>query len=130
MKHVEVAAAVIMKDGKVFAAQRKDVGEMARRWEFPGGKLEEGETPQQALAREIQEELDSVITVGAHVMTVNHQYQTFSITMHAYLCTLISGHLELEEHLAARWLDKTNLYSVDWADADIPIVQAIEDKVM
>ncbi len=103
---------------------------MARRWEFPGGKLEEGETPQQALAREIQEELDSVITVGAHVMTVNHQYQTFSITMHAYLCTLISGHLELEEHLAARWLDKTNLYSVDWADADIPIVQAIEDKVM
>lgn len=129
MKHVEVAAAVIVCEGKVFAAQRKNAGEMARRWEFPGGKLEEGESPEEALVREIREELDSTISVDSYIMTVEHQYRTFSLTMHAYLCTLVEGELFLEEHLASRWLDGDSLFSVAWADADVPIVQAIADKV-
>ncbi|AEC02429.1 (deoxy)nucleoside triphosphate pyrophosphohydrolase [Parasphaerochaeta coccoides] len=130
MKHVEVVAAVIIRDGKVFAAQRKDAGEMACRWEFPGGKVEDGESSEEALVREIREELDSVISVDRYIMTVEHAYHSFSLTMHAYLCTLVEGELSLEEHLAFRWLDKDSLFSVAWADADVPIAQAIKDRVV
>ncbi|AEV28681.1 ADP-ribose pyrophosphatase [Sphaerochaeta pleomorpha str. Grapes] len=130
MKHVTVAAAILIKDGKVFSAQRKDFGEMAKRWEFPGGKLEEGESGEAAIVREIKEELDTDIRVIKYLSTVEYQYKTFSITMSGYLCEILAGDLVLSEHLCAKWLGKDELYSVPWADADIPLVQAIEGMLV
>jgi 8-oxo-dGTP diphosphatase len=126
MKHVSVAAAIFIKDGKVFSAQRKDFGEMAKRWEFPGGKLEEGESGEEAIVREIKEELDTDIKVLKYLSTVEYQYETFFLTMSGYLCEILEGNLVLSEHLASKWLSKTELYSVPWADADIPLVKAVE----
>lgn len=126
MKQIVVAAAVIIQDGKVFAAQRKDVGELARKWEFPGGKLEKGESGEEAIIREIGEELSLQIEVLDHLMTVEHTYSTFHITMYAYRCALVAGELVLSEHLASRWLDINELQSLDWAAADLPIVERIK----
>ena len=127
MKHFEVVASVFIKDNRVFCAQRKDAGETARKWEFPGGKIETGETHQQALAREIAEELSAKITVGSFVTTVNHQYNTFAITMHAYQCSILEGNLTLSEHLDSKWLSRKELDSVDWAPADLPIVERVRE---
>jgi len=125
MKHYEVVAAVFIKDNKVFCAQRKDSGETAKKWEFPGGKIESGETRQEALVREIYEELSARITVGDYLMTVEHAYTTFSLTMHAYLADITEGKLTLSEHLDSKWLSREELYSVDWAGADVPIVEKV-----
>jgi 8-oxo-dGTP diphosphatase len=125
MKHVSVAAAICIQDGKVFSAQRKDFGEMARRWEFPGGKIEEGETGEMAVVREIKEELDTDIRVIGHLGTVEHRYNTFSITMDGYLCEVSRGDFKLTEHLDSRWLSANELYSVAWADADLPFVDRV-----
>lgn len=125
MMHIEVAAAVFLQDNKVFAAQRKDFGELAKRWEFPGGKLEHDECGEQAIIREIQEELGVEIQVKRLLLTVEHQYATFSLTMHGYLCEILQGPLELREHLDSKWLAKADLYSVNWADADLPLVHAV-----
>lgn len=126
MKHIEVAAAVFIHHNKVFAAQRKDEGELALHWEFPGGKLESGEDGKEAIVREIKEELSAEIRVVEHLTTVEYQYTTFSIILIAYLCEVTSGNLMISEHVAARWLSKEELYSVQWAAADIPIVKLIE----
>lgn len=125
MKHIHVAAAVMIQEHKVFAAQRKDSGELGLKWEFPGGKLEPGESGENAIVREIMEELSTTIAVDRHFMTVNHQYESFRITMDAYLCTIIDGALSIGEHVDFRWLSFHELYTVDWAAADIPIVDAI-----
>lgn len=125
MKHIHVAAAVMIQEHKVFAAQRKDSGELGLKWEFPGGKLEPGETGEDAIVREIMEELSATIAVDRHLMTVDHQYDSFRITMDAYLCTLTDGNLSIGEHVDFRWLSPHELYTVDWAAADIPIVDAI-----
>lgn len=127
MKQFEVVAAVLIMDNRVFCAQRKDSGETAKKWEFPGGKIEAGETPQQALAREIFEELSTKIAVGDFITTVNHQYNTFAITMHAYQCEILEGNLTISEHLDSRWLTREELASVDWAPADLPIVERVRD---
>lgn len=127
MKHIEVVAAVFIKDNRVFCAQRKDAGETAKKWEFPGGKVEAGESHQQALAREISEELSTKITVGNFVTTVNHQYNTFALTMHAYQCSILEGTLTLSEHLDSRWLPRDELETVDWAPADLPIVDRVRE---
>lgn len=127
MKHVEVVAAIIFEDGKVFCAQRKDIGEIAKKWEFPGGKIESGETREVALAREIREELNIDIEIGDLITTVNHQYNTFSITMHAYQAKIISGTIQLNDHIDLHWLSKNELYSLDWAAADIPIVEKVKE---
>ena len=129
MKHFNVAAAVFVENNKVFCAQRKDSGETAKLWEFPGGKIEEGETPDEALVREIQEELCVNIRVEDFITIVNHEYKTFSITMHAYLCTILSGKLTLTEHLDSRWLSVEELESVDWAPADVPIVEKVRVRM-
>jgi len=125
-KHITVSAAVIIQNQTVFCAQRKDSGELARKWEFPGGKIEIGEIPEDALVREIKEELDSTISIVKKLTTVEHQYTTFDITMHAFLCQLVEGSLTLSEHLDSCWLPKDRLFSVDWAEADIPIVEIVK----
>ena len=125
MRRIEVVAAVIEKDDKIFCAQRNLTKSMGGKWEFPGGKIEVGETNEEALVREISEEFDSEIKVNEYIMTVEHDYPTFHITMHAYLCSLVNGELTLKEHNDSIWLTKENLLTLDWADADKPIVNKL-----
>lgn len=123
MKNIEVVAAIfINKNNEIFCARRKDEGELALKWEFPGGKIEQGESHQEALIREIQEELSTEIKVKDFIMTVKHQYNNFHLTMHAYFAEVVNGDLILNEHTGFRWLKKEELHSLDWAAADLPIV--------
>lgn len=126
MKNIHVAAAIIIEDGKVFAARRKDSGELALKWEFPGGKLEPGESGEDAIVREIREELEAVIHVDRHFLQVFHQYTTFALTMDAYLCFLEEGPITLREHVDSKWLGNDELMDLDWAAADIPIARALQ----
>ena len=121
MKHIEVVAAIICRDGLVFATQR-GYGEWKDWWEFPGGKVEEGESREDALRREIREELNTEISVDRFVMTVEHDYPAFHLTMHCYVCHVLSGHLELLEAEDARWLREDNLSGVRWLPADRQVV--------
>lgn len=124
MKIIEVVAAVIKQDNRIFATQR-GYGEFKGGWEFPGGKIEKNETPQEALIREIREELETTITVGELIDTVEYDYPTFHLTMHCFLCTVVSGKLVLKEHEAARWLTREQLWSVDWLPADLELIDKI-----
>lgn len=126
MKTVSVVAAIIIKDNKVFATQR-GYGEFKDGWEFPGGKVEQGETAEEALKREIKEELDTEINVGNYVDTIEYDYPTFHLSMKCYQCSVVSGKLTLLEHENAKWLDKDNLRTVDWLPADITILDKIEE---
>ena len=117
MKTIEVVAAIIRKGDKIFATQR-GYGDWKDWWEFPGGKMEPGETPEAALVREIREELSAEIRVDAFLHTVDYDYPQFHLTMHCYLCSLASEALHLNEHEAARWLGATDLHSVRWLPAD------------
>ncbi|MCC6094410.1 MAG: (deoxy)nucleoside triphosphate pyrophosphohydrolase [Eubacterium sp.] len=128
METKHVVAAVIMHNGKIFATQR-GYGEFKDKWEFPGGKIEPGETPQEALAREIHEELDTEIEVGELLDTIETDYPTFHLSMGCYLCTVKSGKLTLLEHEAARWLDSAHLYDVDWLPADRRLLPLIEERI-
>jgi len=128
MKITEVVAAVIFNDGKVFATQR-GYGDFKGGWEFPGGKMEPGETAEQALVREIREELEIGIEVGPLIETVEYDYPSFHLTMHCFKCKLLPGQVpHLLEHSAAKWLDLKNIESVDWLPADIEVVKKLEDK--
>lgn len=129
MKHIEVVAAVIKRDNEIFATQR-GYGEFKDWWEFPGGKMEAGETPQEALVREIKEELDADIAVGDLIQTVEWDYPNFHLTMHCFWCELTSEALHLNEHEAACWLNKDSLYSVQWLPADEEIIPKIESKLL
>ena len=124
MKTIEVTAAIIIKDGKVFATQR-GYGDWKGWWEFPGGKMESGETPQEALIREIHEELDAEIEIGKLLDTVEWDYPAFHLTMHCFLCTLISESMHLNEHEDAAWLSAETLYSVKWLPADEGLIPKI-----
>ena len=129
-KYVRVAAAIIVRkspeDGRdtVFATQR-GYGEYKDGWEFPGGKVEENETPKQALVREIREELDTEIEVGELIDTIEYDYPKFHLSMDCYRCKLINGNLTLKEHEAARWLDKNSLDSVNWLPADMGLIEKL-----
>ena len=126
MKQIEVVAAIIHDDqGRIFATQR-GYGEWKDWWEFPGGKMEEGETPEEALKREIWEELETDIVVEQLVDTVEWDYPQFHLTMLCYLCHVESGHLVLKEHEAARWLGRDELESVDWLPADRDLVRKLK----
>lgn len=121
-KRIEVVAAIIRDDeGRIFATQR-GYGDMKDGWEFPGGKMEKGETPEQALRREIKEELDTLIVVENLLTTVEWDYPDFHLTMHCYWCHVESGELTLKEHEAARWLTLDQLDTVDWLPADREVV--------
>lgn len=126
MKTIQVVAALIVHDGRIFATQR-GYGDWRGYWEFPGGKIEPNETPQDALAREIREELATEISVNRHVTTVEWDYPTFHLSMRCYLCSIISGSLTLLEHEAARWLDCKHLRSVNWLPADETLLDEIEE---
>ena len=123
-KSIEVVAAIIIKDGRYFATQR-GYGEWKDWWEFPGGKMEPTETPEEALRREIREELATEIEVGALLTTVEYDYPGFHLTMHCYLCTVVSGQLSLLEHKDARWLTKEDLRSVKWLPADEQVIEQL-----
>ncbi|MBP5364571.1 MAG: (deoxy)nucleoside triphosphate pyrophosphohydrolase [Bacteroidales bacterium] len=123
MKTIEVSAAIIHDSaGRIFATQR-GYGDMQGGWEFPGGKIEAGETPEAALKREILEELDTQIVVEQFITTVEYDYPNFHLTMHCYLCSVANGNLTLKEHKAARWLSANELDSVDWLTADKVVVE-------
>ena len=125
---IQVAAAVIIRNGEVFATQR-GYGEWKGWWEFPGGKIEPGECPQEALKREIREELDADITVGDLLDTVEWDYPTFHLTMHCYVCTLESESLNLNEHSDSAWLTKETLESVKWLPADLVLLEKIAQRL-
>lgn len=125
MKNVNVVAAIICDRDKIFATQR-GYGEFKDGWEFPGGKIEDGESPQEALVREIKEELDTEIVVGDLFEIVEYDYPNFHLTMHCFKCSIISGDLVLKEHEAAKWLTKKQLNTVDWLPADKGLI----DKLM
>ena len=127
MKHINVVCAVIVNKGRIFACQR-GYGEWKDWWEFPGGKIESGETPEEALLREISEELSIDISIDRHLTTVDYDYPDFHLTMHSYLCHLKDDIQPLLlEHEAARWLGKDNLEEVKWLPADVEVIKALNE---
>lgn len=128
MKNIEVVAAIIIKDRQVFATQR-GYGQWQGWWEFPGGKIEPGESPTEALKREIKEELDAEIEVGKLLETVEWDYPDFHLTMHCFICSLESESLHLNEHEASAWLSKDTLDSVQWLPADVILLEKISQAL-
>ena len=128
MKRIEVVAAVIRQGDRIFATQR-GYGEWKDWWEMPGGKVEAGEGLEQALVREIREELDTEIRVDRFLTTVEWDYPQFHLTMHCYLCTVVAGALHLNEHEAARWLSADELGDVRWLPADHILLPIIRDEL-
>ena len=128
MKTINVVAAIIKQDDKIFATQR-GYGEFKGGWEFPGGKIEAGETPEEALIREIKEELNVEITVGEHIGTVEYDYPTFHLSMQCFMAEISAGELVLNEYESAKWLTKDTLDSVDWLPADVEVVEWVMEKV-
>ena len=130
MKQIEVVAAIIYdSEGRIFATQR-GYGDYKDWWEFPGGNMEAGETPEEALRREIWEELETRIVVEKFVETVEWDYPQFHLSMHCYLCHVESGHLELKEHEAAKWLNKDELESVNWLPADLKVIEKVRCEII
>ena len=125
MNVIEVAAAIIIENGKIFATQ-PGYGDFKGGWEFPGGKIEQGETPKEACKREIKEELEVDIKVGELFDTVEYDYPNFHLKMYCYLCKISEGNIVLVEHEAAKWLTKENLDSVDWLEADLNLIEKLK----
>ena len=125
MKKIEVVAAIIYNDGAYFSTQR-GYGEFEGMWEFPGGKIEPGESRESALKREIQEELGIDITINKFLCTTDYDYPSFHLTMHCYLCSIASGEMELREHKSARWLTTELLDSVEWLPADMDVIKQLK----
>ena len=128
MKTIRVVAAVIRSENKIFATAR-GYGEFKGQWEFPGGKIEAGETPEEALAREIKEELETEIKVGSLIHTIEYDYPTFHLSMDCFWCEIVNGDLVLKEAEDARWLTKDQLYDVLWLPADITLIEVIKEQM-
>ena len=138
LKAVRVVGAIIMAEkdskddtdqGKMLFATQRGYGNLKDGWEFPGGKIEEGEKPEEAIVREIREELDTVIKVEKYVDTIEYDYPEFHLSMDCFLCSIVEGDLVLKEHEAARWLTKETLDSVDWLPADVTILDAVREML-
>lgn len=129
-RQIEVVGAVIVQDGKVYCAQRGMSGLLPGMWEFPGGKIEHGESEPEALAREIHEELACSVAVGERVADTVHEYDFAVIRLVTYYCTLVEGQPVLSEHMEGRWVEPSELDSLDWAPADIPAVRQIKSDLV
>ena len=129
MKSIDVVAAIIVQDGTILSTQRGH-GEFAGWWEFPGGKIEPGETPEEALVREIQEELGATVAIDKLLTVVDYDYPTFHLHMHCFICHVEEGDLELHEHSAASWLDAKSIDSVNWLPADVAVIEQIKEEVL
>ena len=132
MKTIRVVAAVIcdsMENKKKVFATARGYGELKGGWEFPGGKIEEGETPQEALRREIKEELDTEIIVGDYIDTIEYDYPTFHLSMDCFWCEVESGNLTLKEHEAAKWVSAETIRDVDWLPADVTLIEKIAEMM-
>ena len=128
MKTIEVVAAIIRKGDKIFATQR-GYGDWKDYWEYPGGKVEMGETPEQALVREIREELDAEISVDKFLCTIDWDYPAFHLTMHCNICSLLTEALHLNEHEAARWLGGDELSNIQWLPADYQLILPVRNEL-
>ncbi len=124
--HYEVVAAIIKKDHKILCCQRGNKKECPFKWEFPGGKIEKGETKEQALHREIKEELNCSININEFFMTIHHEYESFKITMHIYLCTLKNKDPELIEHNDCMWVNKEEIVKLDFVEADYQFINLLK----
>lgn len=128
-KIVKVTAAILEKDGKIIIAQRKNSDHLSGKWEFPGGKIEPGETPQECLARELKEEFDIEATIGAHIGSNVHHYDHISIELSAYRASWVSGAISMNDHEAYRWITVDQLGKFDFAPADIPFVDMLRSDI-
>ena len=128
MKTVRVVAAVLYREGRIFATQR-GYGAYKDYWEFPGGKIEPGETPEQAVVREIREELETVVSPKRRLLTVEYDYPEFHLSMDCFLCSIQAGNLKLVEHESARWLGADQLDSVDWLPADWTVIDFLKTEI-
>lgn len=129
LPHIHVACAIIKKDGLILATQRSATMSLPRKWEFPGGKLEAGESPEQCLQRELQEELAISVRVGQGLEPVTHRYSTFVVTLYPFECDNLQGSMILHEHSAACWLSPHELPTLDWAEADLPIITLLAHQL-
>jgi 8-oxo-dGTP diphosphatase len=123
MKRIHVACAIIEKDGKVLATQRGAAMSMPMKWEFPGGKIDDGESPEECLRREVSEEIGVTVNVVLALSSHTHRYDTFIVTLYPFVCTISSGEIILHEHAALRWLKPGELHILDWAEADFPLIE-------
>ena len=128
MKHLHVACAIIECEGKVFAAQRSTTMNLPLKWEFPGGKINEGESPEECLKRELYEELGIEASVGQACPATTHRYSAFSVTLYPFICEIISGEITLREHSAMVWLPIEALHILDWAEADLPVIRKYQEQ--
>jgi 8-oxo-dGTP diphosphatase len=123
MKHIHVACAIIERGGKVLCTQRSESMSLPLKWEFPGGKINVGESPEECLKRELLEELGIEATIGAPLTVSTYHYPTFSVTLYPFICKMVSGEIVLHEHAAMVWLSPEELQSLDWAEADGPVIK-------
>ncbi|MEI6209181.1 MAG: (deoxy)nucleoside triphosphate pyrophosphohydrolase [Desulfuromonadales bacterium] len=124
MKHIQVACAIIERDGLVLAAQRSAVMSLPHKWEFPGGKIDQGESPEECLRRELLEEMSVSIFVGNPLSPGTHQYESFIVTLYPFVCSIVSGEIVLHEHSAIVWLPPQKLSTLNWAEADLPVIRS------
>jgi 8-oxo-dGTP diphosphatase len=122
--HLHVSCAIIEEAGRILATQRSATMSLPLKWEFPGGKMHDGESPEACLHRELREELEVAVSIGAALAPTTHHYPSFTVTLYPLVCTIESGALTLHEHAAAAWLAPEELHTVDWAEADLPILAA------
>jgi 8-oxo-dGTP diphosphatase len=123
MKHIHVTCAIIEIDGKVLSTQRSETMSLPLKWEFPGGKIKDGESPEECLSRELHEELGIAVIISRSLGATTHQYPTFVITLYPFVCRITAGEIILHEHKAFLWLPPEKLHELDWAEADYPIIK-------
>ena len=123
MKHIHVACAIIEREGLVLAAQRSEAMSLPLKWEFPGGKIDPGESSEKCLQRELVEEMGIRVCIGKNLPTNTHHYSTFSVTLHPFVCAIESGEITLHEHAAIAWLTPEQLQTLEWAEADLPVIE-------